>query len=274
MIKTLLILAALAATAGADSAPAPAAAPAVAPPTAPRQGAIFAQTVRDGTTILPTGAGAKARPLARGENFSASGQIVNAPSGLALMFVLSNGDALFLPAGGRVTLDEFTQDPAFNTSGDNAYEPSRSTLRLTLAQGTLAVSGRQPVPTSAFMLATPLAQLSFHSPSFVVQADKDNLALTLFDGTVDVTVPETGFHDTLLAGQTATLTRQNLHAPYPLQLTTITTDDHDHFRAWLAIAGSTGARFNFSSAGPNLVAVQRVPQSFTEQISADDPRYR
>ncbi len=273
MIKTLLILAAMgAAAAGADSAPA--AAPSVAPSTAPRAGAIFAQTVRDGTTILPAGPGAKARPLVRGENFSASGQGVNAPTGLALMFVLSNGDALFLPGGGRVTLDEFTQDPILDTSRDSAYEPSRSSLRLTLAQGTLAVSGRQPVPTSNFTLTTPLAQLSFHSPSFVVHADKDSLALTLFDGTVDVTVPETGFHDTVLAGQTATLTRQNLHAPYPLQLTTITTDDHDHFGAWLATATSVGLRFTFTSVGPNLVAAQRVPQSFTEQISADDPRYR
>lgn len=273
MIKTLLLLAALAAAAaGADSAPV--AAPSSAPPTAPRQGAIFAQTVRDGTTILPAGPGAKARPLARGENFSASGQIVNAPTGLALMFVLSNGDALFLPAGGRVTLDEFTQDPVFDTSGDNTYEPSRSSLRLALAQGTLAVAGRQPVPTSNFALTTPLAQLSFHSPSFVVHADKDSLMITLFDGTVDVTIPETGFHDTVLAGQTATLTRQNLHAPYPLQLATITTDDHDRFSGWLATANSVGMRFNFSSVGRNLVVTQRVPQSFTEQISADDPRYR
>jgi hypothetical protein len=265
MIKCLLILAALGATAGgAPSAPA----------AAPRPGSFFAQTVRAGTTILPAAAGAKVRPLASGENFFASGQIVNAPKGLALMFVLSNGDGLYLPDGGRLTLDEFTQDPVFDTSRDVAYEPSRSTLRLALAQGVVAVSGRQPVPTSSFTLSTSLAQLAFHSRSFVVRADADSVAITLFDGTVDVTVPETGFHDTVLSGQTATLTRSNLHAAYPLQLASITTDEQDRLGAWLAAANTAEIRVTFSSQGKKLVPAQMLPQSFTQQISVDDPRFR
>jgi len=268
-MRSLLILAALAAVStGADSTP-----PATTP-TAPHAGVLFAQTVRDSTTILAAGPGAKARSLARGETFSANGQIVYVPAGLALLFVLSNNDAIYLPAGGRLTLDEFTQDPISDTNSDLEYEPSRSNLRLTLAQGTLAVSGRKPVPTSAFTLTTPLAQFSFHSQSFVVHADGDGVAVTLLDGTVDVTVPETGFHDTLLAGQTATLTRQSLHAPYPLKLATISTDDQDHFNRWLAIANIAEIRVTFSGTGQDLVATQLVPQSFTQQISADDPRYR
>jgi len=265
MTRSLFILTALAAaSAGAGSAPT----------TEPRLGDFYAQTVREGTTILAAGPGAKVRPLTPGENILAQGQIVNAPNGLAVMFVLSNSDALYLPAGGRLTLEEFTQDPFFDTSRDRAYEPSRSTVRLNLAQGALAVSGRQPVPTSAFVLTTPLAKFSFHSQSFVVRVEGDSVALTLFDGTVDITVPETGFHDTLLEGQTATLTRQNLHAPYPLQLATITTVDHDRYDGWLAAANTTSIRYTFSSEGKNLVAAQLLPQSFTQQISVDDPRFR
>ena len=265
MSRSFLILAVLAATSAGAAA---------APTVTPRAGEFFAQTVREGTTILPAEPGSKVRPLARGENFSASGQIVNAPAGLALMLVLSNADALYLPNGGRLTLQEFTQDPTFDTSRNRDYEPSRSTLRLALAQGTVAVSGRQPVPTSTFTLTTPLAQLTFHSQSFVVRAEADSVAITLLDGSVEVTVPETGFHDTLLEGQTATLTRQNLHAAYPLQLSTISTSDHDRYGAWLAAANIAGIRTTFSDTGPTLTATQLLPQSFTQQISVDDPRYR
>jgi hypothetical protein len=265
MTRSLLIWAVLAAaSAGAGSAPV----------AEPRLGDLYAQTVREGTTILSAGAGAKVRALTPNENILANGQTVNAPNGLALLFVLSNGDALYLPTGGRLTLDEFTQDPFFDTGRDRAYEPSRSTVRLTLAQGTLAVSGRQPVPTSAFVLTTPLAKFSFHSQSFVVRVEGDSVALSLFDGTVEVTMPETGFHDTLLEGQTATITRQNLHAPYPLQLATITTAEHDHYDGWLATANLISIRYTFSNEGKNLVATQLLPQSFTQQISVDDPRFR
>ena len=262
----LLLLAALA-VAGDAPSPAPATA-------GPRPGMIFAQTVRNGTTILPAAPDAKSRALIRGENFFATGQTVTAPAGLALSLILSNGDALYLPGGGRLTLDEFTQDPVFLTDRARDYEPSRSTVRLSLAQGTLAVSGRKPVPTSTLLLTTPLAMLTFNSQSFVVRVEADSLTITLFDGTADVTVPETKFHDTLLAGQTTTLARKDLQAVYPLKSAVITTADNDRLGVWLTAARNAESRVTFQGMGKNFTASQRLPMSFTQQMSADDPRYR
>ena len=263
----LLLLVALAAT---GDTPAPAQAPAA---TSPRPGMIFAQTVRAGTTILPGSPGAKTRPLTRGENFPASGQLLTVPADEALALILSNGDALYLPAGGRMTLDEFTQDPIFLTDHDRDYEPSRSTLRLNLALGTLAVSGRKPVPTSSLTLVTPLAQLTFHSQSLVVQVEANKLTVTLFDGTVDVKVPETGFHDTILGGQTSTLARPDLHATYPLKTSAITAENNDRLNGWLTAARTVENRLTFIGSGKNSTVYQRVPFSFPQQMSADDPRY-
>jgi len=261
----LLLLVALAAP-GEAPAPAPVAA-------GPRPGAIFAQTVRPGTTVLPTGPGAKSRLLTHGENFAASGQLLTIPSDQALALILSNGDALYLPVGGRMTLEEFTQDAVFVTDHDRDYEPSRSTLRLNLAFGTLAVSGRKPVPTSSLILTTPLAQLTFHSQSLVVQVEADKLTITLFDGTVDVTVPGTGFHDSVLGGQTATLARKDLTAPYPLKFSPITADDNDRLNGWLAAARTVESRVTFLGDGKKFTFYQRIPFAFTQQMSADDPRY-
>jgi hypothetical protein len=276
MTRSILIFAALAAAGVGDGAP-PNATPAATVASAPvamRPGAIFAQTVREGTTVLPAEKGAQSRPLARSENLAADGQTVNAPNGLALMLVLSNGKAVFMPQGGRVTLDEFSQDPVFFTDRDRGYEPSKSNLRLTLTQGTLVVSGRKPEPTSTFTLATALAQFSFHAQSFVVHADGDNVAVTLMDGTADITIPATGFRDTLLPGQTATLTRQNLREAYPIKLGPILTADQQHFTDWLALATQTESEITFSEQNKKWVATQRILQSFTQQTSPDDPRLR
>ncbi|HTB63187.1 MAG TPA: hypothetical protein VK737_06325 [Opitutales bacterium] len=272
-----LIFAALAAAGTGDSAAPPAAAtaaPTPAPVAALQPGAFFAHTVREGTTELTTEKGAAPRALTRSETFTASGQTVNAPNGLTLMLVLSNGKALFMPQGGRITLDDFLQDPVFFTDRDRSYEPSKSNLRLTLTLGTLVVSGRKPEPTSTFTLTTALAQFSFHAQSFVVHADADTVAVTLMDGTADITIPETGFRDTLLPGQTATLTRPNLHNPYPIKLGPILTADQQHFTDWLALATLTESQISFSLQNKKWAATQRIVQSFTQQTSPDDPRFR
>ncbi len=265
-MKWCLLL--LAAMAVAGDAPPPAVAA-----TGPRPGEFFAQTVRTGTTVLPGGPGAKTRALTRGENFTASGQLVTVPADLALALILSNGDVLYLPVGGRMILDEFTQDPVYLTDRDRDYEPSRSTVRLNLAQGTLAMAGRKPVPTSDLIVTTPLAQLTFHSQSLVVQVEADKLTITLFDGTVDVSIPATGFHDTLLGGQTATLARQDLQSAYPLKASVITEDNNSRLNGWLTAERTAESRVTFIGNGKKFTVYQRIPFTFTQQMSADDPRY-
>jgi len=237
-------------------------------------GAIFAQTARVGVTVTSTAKDAQPLALVVGETFSASGQVLNAPENLATTLILSNGDAVCLPVGGRVTLEEFTQEPIPATVTDRDYEPSRSTLRLNLAQGTLLVSSRKPDSTSTLSIATPLARFDCHSQSFAVRADGNSVTLTLFDGTVDVTVAETGFHDTLQAGQTAVLSRQNLHAAYPLKITNTTTAESDKLGVWLAVARTTERRITFTADDDKLQPHQQILQEFTQQMSVDDPRYR
>lgn len=236
-------------------------------------GTIFVQTARVGTT-LATGKDAKPEPLVPEKTFSANGQVLDVPANLTATFILSNGDALHLPVGGRLTFEEFTQGPVADTNRDRDYEPSSSTLRLNLAQGTLVVSGRKPVPTSKLIITTPLANFTCQSPSFVIRVEGESVTLTLFDGTAEVNVPETGFHETLQAGQTATLTKQNLHANYPLKLSGISTADNTQFSAWLATARATERRLIFTGTPGKLTPRQQIPMEFTQQGSVDDPRLR
>ncbi|HVU38979.1 MAG TPA: hypothetical protein VHC95_11645 [Opitutales bacterium] len=247
------------------------AAPAPAADTVP--GVIYVQTARAGATVT-TAAGTPPQPLQAGETLSAAGQVLNMPGNAVVALVFSNGDALYLPHGGRLTLDEFTQGPVADTSRDRAYEPSRSTVHLTLAQGTLALTGRKPVATSDLALTTPLAKFTCHSQTFITRVDTDTVTLTLIDGTADVTIPETGFHDTVQAGQTITLSRQDLHASYPLKLAGITTAESDKFNGWLAAARLEESRVTFSGTPGKLKASVRISQDFTLQSSVDDPRFR
>jgi hypothetical protein len=240
---------------------------------APEAGLIFVNSARSGVTLTPTGG--SARPLARGELLTASGQTIDVPASLPLLLVLSNGAAAYLPAGGQLTLEEFTQEPVSDTSQERDYEPSRSSLRLNLAQGTLVLTGRTMVPTSTVAITTPLAQFNCHSQSLLVRADGDSLTITIYDGTADFTIPATGFKDTLQAGQTATLTRASLHDPYPFKLTRITTDDQTHFQDWWNISRAAELRTDFirSDSDKKLYLRQAVPYEFTTQLAVDDPRY-
>ena len=239
----------------------------------PAPGLIYVHTVRANTTLTATGAAA--RPLLRGESFAATGQALTVPSGQALALVLSNGAAAYMPDGGRLTVGEFTQEPVTDQKKDPTYEPSRSNLSLKLDAGTLVVTSRIPVPTSTFTLTTPLAQFKFHSSSeLIVQVKADSVIVTLDQGTADLLVPETGFTETLQKGQTATLTRETLHQPYPLKLDRTTTVQGSQFGQWVALARWATDRVDFNFDGkqwhPSLV----VPFDFTQQTSADDPRFR
>ncbi len=236
-------------------------------------GAIFAQTARVGVTLTPATPGAQPTALTAGETFAASGQVVTAPEDLATLLVLSNGDSVYLPLGGRMTLDEFTQDPVTDTGTSPDYEPSRSNVRLSLAEGTLLVSGRQPNSTSTLTILTPLARLDVHSHTFAVKVGANSVSLTLFDGTAVVTVTETGFHDIVQDGQTAVLSRQNLHADYPLKMADTTTADHDTFTAWLTAARTAERRVTFIGTPGKLQVRQHIPRDFFEQMSTDDPRF-
>ncbi len=263
MTRTLAILA-LALTASARAA---------TPEAVP--GAILVQTARAGATIAANGKDAKAQALKPGETLAATGQLLDMHDNSPVALILSNGDSLYLPMGGRLTLEGFTQDPISDTSRNGReYEPSRSALRLNLAQGTLALSGRKPVATSTLTLTTPLARFDCQSPSFIVKVEADSVTFILIEGTAEVTIPETGFHDTLQAGQAATLTRQNLKASYPITLANISTADNQKFAGWLTAARMTERRVTFTGTPGKLTPHTQIPQDFTQQTSVDEPRFR
>lgn len=250
-----------------------ASAPAAAPEAV--SGAILVQTARAGAMITPTGKDAKPQALKPGETLTAGGQLLDMQDKSPAALILSNGDSLYFPLGGRVTFDEFTQAPIADTSHNGReYEPSRSTVRLNMTQGTLAASGRKPVPTSTLALTTPLAQFNCLSPSFVALVETDSVTFILLEGTAAVTIPETGFHDTIQTGQSVTLTRQNLHANYPLKLANISTADNQKYAGWLASARTAEQRVTFTGAPGRLQPHTVIPQGFTQQSAVDDPRFR
>lgn len=246
---------------------------AATPDTVP--GAILVQTAREGATIAAAGKDAKPEALKSGQTITASGQLVDMQANAPVAFILSNGDSLYFPLGGKLVLDEFKQEPIADTSHtDRDFEPSRSSIRLNFSQGTLVASNRKPVPTSTLTLTTPLARFDCLSPSFVVQAEADSVVFILLEGTAEITIPETGFHDTLQAGQSMTLTRANLKANYPIKLANITTADNQKFGGWLAAARMAERRVTFVGAPGRLQPHTQIAQEFTQQMSVDDPRFR
>jgi hypothetical protein len=274
MTRALAILALLL-TAGARAATPDAAAAPAAATTTPVPGIILVQTAREGATLAPAGKDAKAQALKPGQTIAASGQLVDMQENAPVELVLSNGDSFYFPLGGRLTLDEFTQDPITDSShNDRDYEPSRSSVRLNFSQGTLVASNRKPVPTSTLTLTTPLARFECLSPSFVVLAGADSVTFVLLEGTAEVNIPETGFHDTLQAGQSATLTKAGLKANYPLKLANITTADNQKYAAWLAAARMAERRVTFTGPAGHLLPHTQIAMEFTQQMSVDDPRIR
>ena len=236
-------------------------------------GAIYVHTARNGTTLTAGNKNGQTSALIPGTVFGADGQVLNAPAGLAAALVLSNGNALYLPNGGRLALEEFTQEPITDTDRDRSFEPSRSNLRLNLTQGLLVISGRNPVPTSTFTLTTPLAQINCHAKSLVVQVDANSVTITMLDGVAEVTTPGNQAHDTVQAGQTATISRQTLHDAYPLKLATITTDAKEHFGVFMASAHRIESYTTFTGTRQHFQVALRIPVDYTMQISADDPRF-
>jgi hypothetical protein len=211
--------------------------------------------------------------LKRGTILAAQGQILNAPGGLAAALVLSNGNALYLPQGGRLTLQEFTQEPVTDTSRDRNYEPTRSNVRLSLDDGLLVVSGRNPVPTSTFTLSTPLAQINCHAKSLVVKVDADSVTITVLEGIAEVTAQGTQSHDAVQAGQTATISSQSLHDAYPLKFNPTSTDVHDRDSVLVDSARRVESYITFTGTLQHFQVAVRIPADFTTQISADDPRF-
>ncbi len=241
---------------------------------APEPGVIYVHTVR-GNTTSSGGQNATAPQLVtQAAMFAATGQQLSVPLKNPLVLVLSNGAALALPEGGQLKLEEFTQEPVNDTAKVREEEPTRSTIRLNLAAGALVLAGRTPVPTSNLTITTPLAQLRCLAKSVVIVADANALTVTVFDGTVNLSVAGTGFSETLQTGQTATLARAALGEKYPLKLSRITaTQEHD-FGVWLDLARWAGARVDFARADNQLRPRQVAPETFTQQMSMDDPRYR
>jgi hypothetical protein len=242
---------------------------------APEPGLVYVHTVRGNTTTTGgQNASAPTQALAQADTFFVTGQQISVPLKSPLVLVLSNGAALALPEGGQLKLEEFAQEPVTDTAKQREEEPTRSNIRLNLATGALVLAGRTPVPTSNFTITTLLAQLRCLAKSVVVVADANALTVTVFDGTVSLSIPGTGFSETLQTGQTATLARSALAEKYPLKLSRITaTQEHD-FGAWLELAQWAAMRVDFSRAGDKLHPRQVVPETFTQQMSMDEPRYR
>jgi len=233
-------------------------------------GLIYVHTARDG---IAAQSAAGATTLARGQTFTASGQVITAPPAQPLVLVLSNGSALCLPDGGRLTVASFTQEAIADTSNDREYEPSPSQMNLVLDQGALALAMRVPRPTSTLAITTPLAQLSCLSQSVVVIAAPDQVSIAVFDGTVNLTVPTTGFTETLQTGQFATLTRSSLSQKYPLQLSAISLVQNHQFGSWLNMATWAAARVDFIRGAQGLHPRLVTPAEFTKGISVEEPRF-
>jgi ferric-dicitrate binding protein FerR (iron transport regulator) len=240
----------------------------------PEPGLLYAQTARPGTTITANATATAARPLARGETLTATGQVLNTPVGQPLLLVLSNGSTAYLPSGSQLTLEEFTQEPVDSTIKDRDYEPSRSTLRLNLAQGQLVFAGRQADPTSIITITTPFAQFRCHSQSLVVEVTGDSVTITLFEGYAEVLIPDIKYHDTVQGGQTATLTRKTLHDPIPLKPTLISDQQNTRLGNLLASARWAELRVGFVRKDGVLRPQIVVPKDFNLQTSVDDPRFR
>jgi hypothetical protein len=235
-------------------------------------GLLYVHTARDGITTQ-SASGAANTTVARGDTFSAAGQVVTAPAASPLVIVLSNGSALCLPEGGRLTFTEFLQEAVADTSTDREYEPSPSSLKLTLDQGTLAIACRVFKPTSTLDIATPLAQLHCLSQSLVVIATPDQLSIAVIDGTVSLAIASTGFRETLQTGQFATLDRATLAQKYPLKLGSISLVQRHDFGNWIGMARWAAARVDFVRAAQTLRPRLVTPVQFTQGIPVEEPRY-
>jgi hypothetical protein len=234
-------------------------------------GLIYVHTARGDITVQSAAANTT---LARGDAFTATGQVVTVPDAQPLVLVLSNGSALCLPTGGRLTLTEFTQEPVVDTSLDREYEPTPSQMQLTLDQGALAVAMRTPKPTSTLAITTPLAELHCLSRSIVVLAAADEISIAVFDGTVTLTIPSTGFTETLQTGQFATLDRASLALKYPLKLARINLVQQHEFGDWLNMGRWAAERVDFTRVNQSLHPRLVIPVEFTKGISVEEPRFR
>lgn len=115
---------------------------------------LFAASLHaaDGVAVLDSLAYAQAtkggESLAMGQAFEPTGLELNTDANGFAAIVFSNGVSLYLSPRTRLVVDEFQQTPFDSRPDDFDFEPSRSVLKISLIEGLIAVSQRDPNPIS------------------------------------------------------------------------------------------------------------------------------
>ena len=112
---------------------------------------------------------------------AAGSRIETKPSG-TLSMVFSNGTGIFLDQDTHIQIKRFTQD-AFTANRTNLeLEPSVSTTEVFLSRGILAVSTSKLAAGSAMSFHAMLGSLGLRGGNVVLEANGDELKISLLDG--------------------------------------------------------------------------------------------
>lgn len=118
-----------------------------------------------------------------GEPFDPSGMELHVGPDSFATLVFSNGVAIQLAAETSIRIDEFEQSPFTARPDDFEFEPSRSTLAITLLAGDIGIAQRDQIPTSEFTIQlNEQASASIKAQSASILHTQDSLIAVIFDG--------------------------------------------------------------------------------------------
>ena len=157
----------------------------------------------------------------------------------------SNGLAIYATDGFDFGVDTFSQMPFEPSLKDRDFEPSRSSMHMTLNSGCYGIWRTPARATSDFVLQTPLARLRIESNALALWVSQEKIAVYLADGVAYLEIPGSGFKETLQMGQYVVLQKSALSSPYPLKIERATAVEKTTADGWIERARWAYSRIHF-----------------------------
>ena len=164
----------------------------------------------------------------------------------ALALYFSNGLGLSAKGVFAFSVETYRQTPFAPSYQDREFEPSRSELSLQLDNGVFGIWRTSPRATSDLLIKTSLAELRVESSACALWVSDDTLAICLKNGIAYLTIPETGFSETVQTGQYVVLKKSAFSKPFPLEVSQATIVEKTKLDALIELARWPYERIYFS----------------------------
>lgn len=204
--------------------------------------------------------------FAPGAHFDPTGLELRTGDGGFAALVFSNGCAVYLAPASRLRVDRFEQRPFEARPDDLEFEPSRSTLELTLLEGGAGIAQRTPNPASDFIVFCGGLEARLTAPRAVFARKANEDIVVIFDGRAEI---REGEWQHLLRGGQA-IREQGAKAAH---IEAISEDETETWEPWAAAAAVALKRWYFFTPEGQLLVPQRIVENtFLKSVPYNNTR--